>query len=143
MQGGSCTISSRGRCSGKARRTGFSGGSFGVGSHLEGLLRKTGLQILDRELHLHELAIELLGGAAVLLALQAGDLKAQLLELEFLRNRTSASATSSLALRSASATSRWRRMPFRASMSFGRSAASGMRYYTKLGSAAREKSARK
>jgi hypothetical protein len=54
-------------------------------AHLEGLLRKTGFQILDRELHLRELAIELLGGAAVPLALQAGDLKAQLLELEFLR----------------------------------------------------------
>ncbi len=31
MQGGSCTICSRGRCSGKARRTGFACGSFGTG----------------------------------------------------------------------------------------------------------------
>ena len=53
-------------------------------SHLEGLLGKACLQILDRELHLHELSIELLGGAAVLHALQICDLKAQLLELKFL-----------------------------------------------------------
>ena len=45
------------------------------------------LEILERQLHLSDLGIELLGGAAVLHALQACDLKAQLLELEFLKEK--------------------------------------------------------
>ena len=53
-------------------------------AHMHWPLCEARLQILDRQLHLRELAIELLGGAAVLLALEARDLKAQLLELEFL-----------------------------------------------------------
>ena len=56
------------------------------GSHLKWLLSKACLQILDRELHLHELSIELLGRATVLHALQICDLEAQLLELKFLGN---------------------------------------------------------
>ena len=55
-------------------------------SHLEGLGGKACLEILDGELHLHKLPIELLGGAAVLHALQVRDLEAQLLELKFLGN---------------------------------------------------------
>jgi hypothetical protein len=39
------------------------------------------------QLYLDELLIELLGGAAVLHALQAGDLKAQLLQLKLLGNQ--------------------------------------------------------
>ena len=51
-----------------------------------GLLGKTRLEVLQGELHLRDLGIELLGGAPILHALQAGDLKAQLLEFEFLRD---------------------------------------------------------
>ena len=55
-------------------------------SHLDGLCGEARLEILDRELHLHKLPIELLGGATVLHALEVSDLEAQLLELEFLGN---------------------------------------------------------
>jgi hypothetical protein len=56
------------------------------GSDLKWLLGKACLEILDGELHLHELPIELLGGATVLHTLEVGDLEAQLLELKFLGN---------------------------------------------------------
>jgi hypothetical protein len=56
------------------------------GSDLKWLLGKACLEILDAELHLHELPIELLGGATVLHTLEIGDLEAQLLELKFLGN---------------------------------------------------------
>jgi len=52
-----------------------------------GLLREgcsSGLQILQGQLHLSELTVQLLGGAAVPGALEAGDLKAQLLQLDLL-----------------------------------------------------------
>jgi len=49
-----------------------------------GLLGEARLEILQSQLHLVDLGIELLGGASVFHALQACDLKAQLLELEFL-----------------------------------------------------------
>src|ERR1700688_3887008 len=62
------------------------GGLLRRGSHLGGLRGEACLEILDAELHLHELPIELLGGATVLHPLEVGDLEAQLLELKFLGN---------------------------------------------------------
>src|SRR5215831_13697912 len=59
---------------------------FRDGPQMFGLLSETRLEILKRQLHLRDLGIELLGGAAVPYALQARDLEAQLLELKFLRD---------------------------------------------------------
>ena len=55
-------------------------------THLGWPLGQTRLQILDRQLHLDELLIELLGRTAKSFPLEHCDLEPQLLELQLLRN---------------------------------------------------------
>src|SRR5580658_2728655 len=130
-QGFSCTISSRGSSAGKGRRTGFSDGSFGGGRTSMGLAAR----LASRS------SIE--SCICTSSRSSCSEERPYFIRLRYAISKRSFSSSSFWEISSASATSslllRSRMMPLRASTSFGRSAALGMRHYIKIESLKREK----
>src|ERR1700723_1277078 len=129
--GFSCRISSRGSSAGNGRRAGFSSGSFGVGRTSRGLAARLASRSSMQSCICKSSPSSCSEERPYFMRFKYAIWKRSFSSSSFWEI-SSASATSSLVLRS-------RIMPLRASISFGRSAALGMRHYIKIKSLMREK----
>src|SRR6202790_3017836 len=130
-QGFSCRISSRASSAGNGRRAGLPAGSFGVGRISSGFSARLASRSSIESCICTSSRSSCSEERPYFIRLRYAISKRSFSSSSFWEI-SSASATSSLVLRS-------RIMPLRASTSFGRSAASGMRHHIKIESQKREK----